>query len=160
MDQHRAPNVQTHKMQIFLHPWQNRQQRSRSQILPNQNNVGRRPHKTKTRRPFRLDRSHLMNISIDYEDEVESTNTHPLLLPKDKRPTLNPKRMSNRLHTTPIIHPRSVLGTTSLGHRIPALETHLTRVTLSVTPILEPRGKTPLKSLSLADRARAPATTK
>jgi hypothetical protein len=36
--------------------------------------------------PFCLDHSHLMNIPIDYNNKVERTNTHPLLLPKDELP--------------------------------------------------------------------------
>ncbi len=41
--------------------------------------------------PFRLNRSHLMNIPINYDDNVERTKTHPLLLPQDERPKLSPK---------------------------------------------------------------------
>ena len=105
--------------------------------------------------PFRLDRSHLMNIPIDYNDNVEHTNAHPLLLPKDKCPAPSSKLMNNWLHITPIIHSRSVLGNTSPGHRIPAPGTQPSHVTLPVTPILEP----PRKTLSRADRTRASATT-
>jgi hypothetical protein len=47
--------------------------------------------KPKQSGPFCLDRSQLMNITEDYDDEVESTNTHPLLLPKDERPAQNSK---------------------------------------------------------------------
>ena len=35
---------------------------------------------TKHGTPHRLDRSHLMNISVDYDDEVEQKATHPTLL--------------------------------------------------------------------------------
>ena len=62
--------------------------------------------------PFRLDRSHLLNINR-YDDDVKRTNTYPLLLSKDKRSAPSSKLTNNRLHITPIIHPRSVLGTTS-----------------------------------------------
>jgi hypothetical protein len=41
--------------------------------------------------PFCLDHSYLMNIPINYDDNVERTKTHPLLLPQDERPKLNPK---------------------------------------------------------------------
>ena len=29
---------------------------------------------------YRLDRSHLMNVPIEYDDDVECRNTHPALL--------------------------------------------------------------------------------
>ena len=102
--------------------------------------------------PFCLDGSHLMNISIDYNDEVERTNTYPLLLPKNKRPALSLKLMNNRLHITPIVYLRSVLGTTSPGPLKPAPGTHPSHVILPVTRILEPHRKT----LLWADRIRAP----
>jgi len=35
---------------------------------------------------FCLDCSHLMNIPINYDNDVERINTHPLLLPKEERP--------------------------------------------------------------------------
>ncbi len=41
--------------------------------------------------PFRLDRSHLMNTPINYDDDVEGTKTHPFLLQQDERPKLSPK---------------------------------------------------------------------
>ena len=34
---------------------------------------------------FRTDRSHLMNIPVEYDDEVEQRHTHPLLLPANER---------------------------------------------------------------------------
>ena len=35
-------------------------------------------NKPKQGRPFRLDRSHLMNVPMDYDDELEREQTHPL----------------------------------------------------------------------------------
>ena len=35
--------------------------------------------------PFHLDRSHLMNVPINYDDDAERLKTHPLLLPLDER---------------------------------------------------------------------------
>ena len=32
---------------------------------------------------FRLDRSHLMNVPVDYDDDVERRRTHPYLLPEE-----------------------------------------------------------------------------
>ena len=61
--------------------------------------------------PFRLDRSHLMNVPINYDDDAERLKTHPLLLPLDERPMI-PKRIKDRSLKTPIFHSRSVLGIT------------------------------------------------
>ena len=63
--------------------------------------------KPKLGAPFRLDRSHLMNIPINYDDNVKRSKIHPLLLPKDERNT----RMNDQLPKAPLIHPRSVLRT-------------------------------------------------
>ena len=41
-------------------------------------------NKPKQGRPFRLDRSHLMNVPIDYDDEMERAKTHLELLPSDE----------------------------------------------------------------------------
>jgi hypothetical protein len=43
--------------------------------------------KPKQGAPFCLDRSHLMSILINYDDNDECSKTHPLLLPKDERNT-------------------------------------------------------------------------
>jgi hypothetical protein len=45
--------------------------------------------------PFRLNRSHLMNIPINYNDDIKRTKTPPLLLPQDERLKLSPKRMND-----------------------------------------------------------------
>ncbi len=63
--------------------------------------------KPKQRAPFHLDHSHLINIPINYNNNVECSKTHPLLLPKDERNT----RMNDQLPKAPLIHPRSVLRT-------------------------------------------------
>ena len=47
---------------------------------------------------------------------------------------------------------RSLLGTTSPGHRMPAPVTHPQHFTLPVTPILESHRKTPSKSLTTLPR--------
>ena len=38
--------------------------------------------------PFRLDRSHLMNVPINYDDDAKHLKTHPLLLPLDECPII------------------------------------------------------------------------
>ncbi len=107
--------------------------------------------KPKQRGPFRLDRSHLMNIPINYNDGVERTKTHPLLLQQDERPKLSPKRMNDRLYKTPIIHPRSVLGTERPSPTKPVPRTR----PLSVTQRLD----FPNRSLTWADQTRIPIAT-
>ena len=37
--------------------------------------------KPKQSKPWRIDRSMLMNIPVDYDDDEERRNTHPKLLP-------------------------------------------------------------------------------
>jgi hypothetical protein len=102
--------------------------------------------------PFRLDRSHLMNFPINYDDDVERTKTHPLLLPQDERPKLSPKQMNDQLNKTPIIHPWSVLETES-----PSPMKHIpgTRP-LPVTQKLDFLKR----SLTWADQTRIPIATK
>ena len=55
-------------------------------------------------RPFRLDRSYLMNVSADYDNNMELLKTHPYLLPEADRILSN-----SRCMRTPVHH-RSVLG--------------------------------------------------
>ena len=63
-------------------------------------------NKPKQGRPFRLDRSHLMNVPIDYDDEMERAKTHPELLPSDEpsRSVQPAQRFGEKLYR------RSVLG--------------------------------------------------
>jgi hypothetical protein len=39
-------------------------------------------NKPKQGNPYRVDRSHLMNVPVDYDDEQERKRTHPALLPQ------------------------------------------------------------------------------
>jgi hypothetical protein len=107
--------------------------------------------KPKQGKPFRLNRSHLMNIPFNYDDNVERTNTHPLLLPQDESPKLSPKQMNDQLYKTPIIHPRSVLGTErpSLTKPVPGTRP------LPITQRLD----FPNRSLTQADQTRIPIAT-
>ena len=63
-------------------------------------------NKPKQGRPFRLDRSHLMNVPLDYNDEYERKRTHPELLPQDEpcNPVQPAQQFGERLYR------RSVLG--------------------------------------------------
>ncbi len=65
--------------------------------------------KLKQSRPFRLDRSHLMNVPINNDDNAKCLKTHPLLLPLDEHPIIH-KQIKDQLHKTPIFYSRSVLG--------------------------------------------------
>ena len=38
------------------------------------------PDKPKQGAPYRLERNHLMNVSVDYDNQVELKDTHPMLL--------------------------------------------------------------------------------
>ncbi len=63
--------------------------------------------KPKQGSPFCLDRSILMNIPINYDNDIELKLTHLLLFSKDKQ-----KEMINQqAQQAPLIHPRSMLGT-------------------------------------------------
>ena len=66
-------------------------------------------NKPKGGRPFRLDRSYLMNVTIDYNNDLELLQTHPSLLPKAE------PLLANSRHKSASVNHRSVLG----DHRIP-----------------------------------------
>ena len=71
--------------------------------------------KPKQGTPFRRDRSILMNVDIDYDDELERKNTDPLLLPNpDKErpfiPIHHPNRTTERSRTRTLNRNRSVMG--------------------------------------------------
>jgi hypothetical protein len=100
--------------------------------------------------PFRLDRSHLMNVPINYDDDTKGLKTNPLLLPLDERP-LCPNRMKDQLPKTPIIHSRSVVG---IKYPSP------TKLVPGTPPIPITRKLTPLgSSLSWVDHTRIPIAT-
>ena len=61
--------------------------------------------KPKQGTPFKRDRSQLMNVPIDYDDEAERAKTDPMLLPapdNHPKPTINQSKLVNSR--------RSVLG--------------------------------------------------
>jgi hypothetical protein len=101
--------------------------------------------------PFHLDRSHLMHIPINYDDNAECLKTNPLLLLSDKHP-LCPSQMSNQLPKTPIIHSRNVLA---IKYPSPAKLVPGTPP-MPITWKLTSLGS----SLSWADRVRIPIATK
>ena len=51
--------------------------------------------KPKQGKLFRIDRSKLMNVPINYNDELERANTHPDLLPKPENPTIEQSTLPN-----------------------------------------------------------------
>jgi len=62
---------------------------------------------------FRLDRAELMNVPVDYDDEVERRRTHPKLLSRDDQADMVKAQTKGRG-----IHHRSVLGSDRIGRRI------------------------------------------
>ena len=102
--------------------------------------------------PFCLDRSHLMNVPINYDDDAErGLKTHPLILPMDERP-INPKRIKDQLLKTPIFHSRSVLGIKYPSPMKPVPGTP----PLPITQILTSNRSSPM----WADHVRIPVATK
>ena len=105
--------------------------------------------KPKQGAPFRLDRSHLMNIPINYDNNAERFKTHPLLLPKDEHNA----QMDDRLPEAPLIHPRSVLRT---AHSSPPSSPISTcPKTDDLLPVTRNRESHP-RSTTWADQARIP----
>ena len=48
---------------------------------------------------FRLDRSHLQNVPVEYNNEVEHKRTHNLSLPKDEQDSLEKSNKSKHMHS-------------------------------------------------------------
>jgi hypothetical protein len=63
--------------------------------------------------PFRKDRAALMNVPVEYDDEVERKRTHPKLLPKSEQEEL--VKAQQDIPTS--FHHRSVLGGARIGNR-------------------------------------------
>ena len=63
--------------------------------------------------PFRKDRAALMNVPVEYDDEVERKRTHPKLLPKSEQEEL--VKAQQAIPTS--FHHRSVLGDARIGNR-------------------------------------------
>ena len=61
-------------------------------------------NKPKGGKPFRLDHSYLMNVAVDYDNDLELLQTHPDLLPKADQNLDNSQRKSVS------VNHRSVLG--------------------------------------------------
>ena len=101
--------------------------------------------------PFCIDRSHLMNVPINYDDNAERLKTHPLLLPLDERPII-PQGIKDQLLKTPIFHSRSVLGIIYPSPVKPVPGTP----PLPITQILISNRSSP----TWADHVRIPVTTK
>ena len=66
--------------------------------------------KPKRGRPFRLDCRYLMNVSVDYCNDMELLKTHPDLLPEADHILANSRHMS-----APVLH-RSVLGDNAIAY--------------------------------------------
>jgi hypothetical protein len=114
---------------------------------------------------FCLNRSILMNIPINYDDDVKQKLTHLLLFPKDKQKHV----INQQAHQAPLIHPRSVLGTNLPDgpQFCPTNRFSMTHLVRPVTPLSPP----PLTSLvpgrilspcalTWADQVKIPIATK
>ena len=62
---------------------------------------------------FRLDRAELMNVPVDYNDNVERRRTNPKLLSSDNRADMLKAQTNDQG-----FHHRSVLGSDRIGRRI------------------------------------------
>ena len=62
---------------------------------------------------FRLDRAELMNVPVDYDDNVEMRRTHPKLMSDDDRAVMLKAQKGKQG-----FHHRSVLGCDRIGRRI------------------------------------------
>ena len=99
--------------------------------------------------PFRLDRGHLMNIPINYNDDIEHSKTHPLHIPKDECNA----RMNGQLPKAPLIHPRRVLGT---AHSSPPSSPISTCPKMDDLLPVTQNSKSHPRSITWADRVRIP----
>ena len=59
---------------------------------------------------FRLNRAELMNVTVNYDDEVECRRTHPKLLSRDDQTDMVKAQAKGRG-----IHHKSVLGSDQIG---------------------------------------------
>ena len=85
-------------------------------------------NKPKQGASFRRDRSHLMNVPTDYDDEIERSRTHPKLLAFEKEGVQDaPTKARTVLKgAQPIQHRRSVLGVPRIG--VPQRASNMRRV--------------------------------
>jgi hypothetical protein len=119
--------------------------------------------KSKQGGPFRLNGSILMNVPINYDNNVKRRLTNPLLLPKDECSYLINNQVSPLL-----IHHRSVLGANKANstHSSPTNTYSLTHLVRPMTPTSKmPVTKKVSNTFSAppnntwAERVRAPITT-
>ena len=74
-------------------------------------------NKPKQGASFRQDRSHLMNVPTDYDNEIEQSRTHPKLLTFEKEGGQDAPAKSRTVlkGALPVQHHRSVLGRPRIG---------------------------------------------
>ena len=110
--------------------------------------------KPKQGTPFRVDRSKMMNVPENYDDEIEKANTHPLLLPKpaEKQPYIRTFPTIDR--PKPVNRCRSVLGRTEPKQTVSPipLDPNINKTRNTGIPVTNP------KSVSWADRVRRNTT--
>jgi hypothetical protein len=88
--------------------------------------------KTKQGGSFRLHRSILMNIPINYNNSIKQNIIHPFLIPKEKH-----NNLINKQVPTPLIHHRSVLGANRPNsiHSSPTNQYSLTHLVRPMAPM-------------------------
>ena len=67
-------------------------------------------NKPKGGRPFRLDRSYLMNVAVNYDNDEELLQTHPDLLTKVDQFLANSRRMSASLNHRSVLGDHTITG--------------------------------------------------
>ena len=91
--------------------------------------------KPKQGTPFRVDRSMMMNVPEDYDDDIEKANTHPLLLPipAEKQPFIRTFPTIDR--PKPVNRRRSVLGSTDPKQTVGPIPLDRANKTKTLTPV-------------------------
>ena len=67
-------------------------------------------NKPKVGRPFRLDRSYLMNLAVDCDKDLEILQTHPDLLPKAEQFLANSRRKSASVNHMSVLGDHTITG--------------------------------------------------
>ena len=119
--------------------------------------------KPKQGTPFRLNRSKLMNIPVDYDDEKEKRNTNPMLLPPEEKkssvPYIDPYLEAKYAGIKKLNHRGSVLRDSTNCPLIPA-----SKAKIRATPVgansLSTRTPKRAKTITWADVARGNSVEK
>ena len=67
-------------------------------------------NKPKGGKPFRLDRSYLVNVAVDYDNDLELLQTHPDLLPKADQALADSQRKSASVNRRSVLGDHTIAG--------------------------------------------------